>query len=95
MQERKPQPKFSQAEYPELAAVRAEVARALHEEPPDVSLLTAALARVDALLETAREELLSALREAQSLKRTGSAVITHDLIAQLAVLRGRDFFPWG
>jgi CBS-domain-containing membrane protein len=95
VEKRKPQPKSLQTEYPELAAVRAEVVRALNEQPPDVTLLTAALDRVDSLLDVAREELLSALREAQSLRRAGSAVLTHDLIAELAVLRGRDFFPWG
>jgi hypothetical protein len=93
----KPQPNHLRDEYPELADVRAEVVRALNEKPPNVTLLTAALERVDTLLDTARQELTSALREVQSLRTAGAgtAVITHDLIAELSLLRGRDFFPWG
>jgi hypothetical protein len=95
VQKRKPESKPLENDDPELAAVHAQVTRALNEQPPNVTLLTAALDRVDSLLEKAREELLSALSEAQSLRRAGRAVITHDLIAELSLLRGRDFFPWG
>jgi len=47
----------------ELAELRAEVARALSTDTPDVAVLTAALERVDAMLDAAHEELASALHE--------------------------------
>jgi hypothetical protein len=90
---RNPQPEYLRYEYPELAEVRAEVVRALNEEPPNVTVLTGALEQVDALLEKARDELISAMREFQSLRGIGSAALRRDLIAELMVLRGRDFFP--
>jgi hypothetical protein len=91
---RNPQPEYLRNEYPELADVRAEVVRALNEEPPNVTVLTGALEQVDALLEKARDELISAMHEFQSLRNVGSAALRRDLIAELMVLRGRDFFPW-
>jgi hypothetical protein len=83
-------------DYAELARVRAEVVRALKEEPPNVGALTDALERVDAMLDTAYDELSSALREIRSVRAaTGLPTVSPDLAAELLVLRGRDFFPWG
>jgi hypothetical protein len=80
----------------ELASVRAEVVRALSEQPPDVTVLTAALERVDAMLDKARDELVTALNEFHELKSASRVPVGgRDLLAELAVLRGRDFFPWG
>jgi hypothetical protein len=73
---RKPLPEDKIAESPEIAQVRAEVARALSEQPPNVTLLTAALERVDALLAHARAELVTAVRDMQTvqgLQATGAA----------------------
>lgn len=96
MKNRKLQTQYVRDDYSELARVRAEVVEALNEEPPNVTLLTAALERVDMLLDKAREELTSALREFQSLREvTGVPTAGRDLLAELMVLRGRDFFPWG
>lgn len=94
MKNRNPQPAYLRSEYPELAEVRAEVVRALSEEPPNVTVLTGALEQVDALLDKARDELISAMREFQSLRDIGSAAARRDLIAELMVLRSRDSFPW-
>jgi hypothetical protein len=91
---RNPQPELVRDEYPELAEVRAEVVRALNEEPPNVTVLTGALEQVDLLLEKARDELISAMREFPSLRDLGSAAVRRDLIAELMVLRRRDLFPW-
>jgi multidrug resistance efflux pump len=81
----------------ELARVRAEVMRALNEQPPNVTVLTAALERVDAMIDKARDELVAALDEFRELRDQGSEVPApgRDLLTELSVLRGRDFFPWG
>jgi len=49
----------------EVLSLRAEVARVLGMQPPDLALLHAALERVDGLLEKARAELISVVREVQ------------------------------
>jgi hypothetical protein len=81
----------------ELARVRAEVMRALNEQPPNVTVLTAALERVDAMIDKARDELVAALDEFRELRDRGPEVPApgRDLLTELSVLRGRDFFPWG
>ena len=83
-------------DYSELARVRAEVVQALNEQPPNLGVLTDALERVDALLDKAYDELSSALSEIRSVRAvTGLPTASRDLAAELMVLRGRDFFPWG
>jgi hypothetical protein len=92
----KSQTDYARDDYSELARVRAEVVRALNEEPPNVTVLTGALERVDALIDKARAELVSALDEFKTLREvTGVPTAGRDLLAELMVLRGRDFFPWG
>jgi hypothetical protein len=93
---RKSQADYARDDYSDLARVRAEVVRALNEEPPNVTVLTAALERVDGLIDKARGELVSALQEFKTLREvTGLPTAGRDLLAELMVLRGRDFFPWG
>jgi superfamily I DNA and RNA helicase len=91
---RNPQPESLRDDYPTLAEVRAEVVRALNEEPPNVTVLTSAIEQVEALLEKARDELFAAMREFQSLRDIGTAAVRRDLIAELMLLRSRDFLPW-
>ncbi len=96
MKNAKSKAEIAQHEDSELARVRAEVVRALSEQPPNVTVLTAALERVDAMLDKARDELVVALSEFRQLR--GPAQVPaggRDLLAELAALRGRDFFPWG
>lgn len=96
MKEQKHSTEAVRDDYSELARVRAEVVRALKEEPPNVGVLSDALERVDAMLDTAYDELSTALSEIRSAKQaTGLPTVSPDLLAELAVLRGRDFFPWG
>ena len=66
----------------ELAQVRAEVARALSVQPPDVAVLSAALERVETLLEKARADLVAAVREIQ-------------VSPEVEPRYTRGFFPWG
>lgn len=49
----------------ELAQVRAEVASALREEPPDIVRLSAALERVETMLARARADLVAVVREVE------------------------------
>ena len=72
----------STEESQELAQVRAEVARALSVQPPDVAVLSAALERVETLLEKARADLVAVVREIQVSPE-----------AEPRYTRG--FFPWG
>jgi hypothetical protein len=93
---RKSQTDSARDDYSDLARVRAEVVRALNEEPPNVTLLTAALERVDGLIDNARAELVAALEEFKTMRAvTGLPTAGRDLLSELMVLRGRDFFPWG
>ena len=66
----------------ELSRVRAEVARALSVQPPDVVVLSAALEQVEALLAKAKAELVAVVREIQD-------------VPEVERRYERGFFPWG
>ena len=63
---------------PELAKLREDVAQALRAEKPNVVMLTAALERVDAMLNAAQAELASAVYEiVEQLGGGAKAQATH------------------
>ena len=74
----------------ELARVRAEVARALSAQPPDVAVLSAALEQVETLLAKAREDLVAVVREIQGSREVEPVVATEPSPRYV-----RGFFPWG
>lgn len=78
----------------EVARVRAEVARALSVQPPDVALLSASLERVDALLAKARAELSAAVREMQLLPEVEASGVRSEAAAELFPVGWHGSFPW-
>jgi hypothetical protein len=80
---------------PELAALRAEVARVLSTDTPDPAILTAALERVEDMLSSAREELASVLRDVveQLGIREPDRGPAHFAEAW-SLLRRRNLLPW-
>ena len=79
----------------ELARVRAEVAAALNQRAPDEALLTTALEHVEKLIDEAREELSSAVREMQSLLNVEPPARSSEQQASPNPFRGSGFFfPW-
>ena len=88
MKNRTPLPQDSTAEQLEIARVRAEVQRALAQDPPDLDRLTAALERVDTLIESAQAALVAALSELHPLRARPSAHIRSVLEATQTIVRG-------
>ncbi|HKP58869.1 MAG TPA: hypothetical protein VJV78_19240 [Polyangiales bacterium] len=78
----------------EVARVRAEVARALSVQPPDVALLSASLERVDALLAKARAELSAAVREMQLLPEVEAGRGRSEAAAESFPIGWHGSFPW-
>jgi hypothetical protein len=78
----------------ELARVRAEVALALSAQPPDIAVLSAALDRVDTLLDKARAELVAAVRQIQLLPEAGANRMRSERPAELFPISWRGSFPW-
>jgi hypothetical protein len=80
---------------PELAALRAEVARVLSTDAPDPATLTAVLERVEDMLGSAREELASALRDTVEQLGIREPDLGSERFAEAwSLLRRRNLLPW-